>query len=204
MADDKAIKVILLGESGVGKTNLIRVSIGKEFETESNSTLSSSYCEAQIKVDNNYYLYYLWDTAGQEKYRSLNQLFIKDSKIILIVFAINNRESFEQVGFWYEYAKELLGEGDYMIALVGNKSDLYEEENVVKDDEIEKKANELGLKYKVTSAASDSAGFKEFLNGLLKEYINKYNPEIYRGSISFQIGPSDVGKNPDHGKKKCC
>ena len=60
----------------MGKTNLIRVSIGKEFEVNSNSTLSSSYCEAQIKVDKNYYLYYLWDTAGQEKYRSLNQLFI--------------------------------------------------------------------------------------------------------------------------------
>jgi len=204
MADDKAIKVILLGESGVGKTNLIRVSIGKEFEVNTNSTLSSSYCEAQIKVDKNYYLYYLWDTAGQEKYRSLNQLFIKDSKIILIVFAINNRESFEQVGFWYQYAKDILGEGGYMVALVGNKSDLYEEDNVVKDEEIEKKAQELKIPCKVTSAASDSAGFKAFLSQLLEKYIREYHPEEYRGPTSFQIGPSDAKKNGEKGKKKCC
>ena len=204
MSEYKPIKLILLGESGVGKTNLIRVAIGKEFVADVSATLTSSYCESKITVDKKVYKYFLWDTAGQEKYRSLNQLFIKDSKIILIVFAINNRESFEQVGFWYQYAKDILGEGGYMVALVGNKSDLYEEDNVVKDEEIEKKAQELKIPCKVTSAASDSAGFKAFLSQLLEKYIREYHPEEYRGSTSFQIGPSDAKKNGEKGKKKCC
>ena len=204
MSEYKPIKLILLGESGVGKTNLIRVAIGKEFVADVSATLTSSYCESKITVDKKVYKYFLWDTAGQEKYRSLNQLFIKDSKIILIVFAINNRESFEQVGFWYQYVKDILGEGGYMVALVGNKSDLYEEDNVVKDEEIEKKAQELKIPCKVTSAASDSAGFKAFLSQLLEKYIREYHPEEYRGSTSFQIGPSDAKKNGEKGKKKCC
>ena len=155
MSDDKAIKIILLGEAGVGKTNLIRVAIGKEFMTNSKSTLTSSYCEAKIEVNKKIYKYYLWDTAGQETYRSLNKLFIKDSKIIIIVFAINDKASFEQVDYWYKSVKELLGDEGYIIVLVGNKSDLYEEEDV-KQQEIEAKANEMKAEYKVTSAYTDA------------------------------------------------
>ena len=64
MSDDKAIKIILLGEAGVGKTNLIRVAIGKEFDSNIQSTMASSYCEDKIEVNKKTYKYYLWDTAG--------------------------------------------------------------------------------------------------------------------------------------------
>ena len=196
MSEYKPIKLILLGESGVGKTNLIRVAIGKEFDSNVSATLTSSYCESKITVDKKLYKYFLWDTAGQEKYRSLNQLFIKDSKIILLVFAINTRDSFKQVDFWHKYVKDLLGEDDYIFALIGNKSDLYEENDVVKDEEIEAKAKELKIKFKVTSALTDAVGFRNFLNEILQDYINKYHPQEYKNS--FQI------KSDDKGGKKCC
>ena len=101
-SDDKPIKVILLGESGVGKTNLIRVAAGKQFELKTESTLANSYCESQTVVNNKTYIYFLWDTAGQEQFRSMNQLFIKDSKIIIIVFAINFKKSFILIDYWYK------------------------------------------------------------------------------------------------------
>ena len=196
MSEYKPIKLILLGESGVGKTNLIRVAIGKEFDSNVSATLTSSYCESKITVDKKLYKYFLWDTAGQEKYRSLNQLFIKDSKIILLVFAINTRDSFKQVDFWHKYVKDLLGEDDYIFALIGNKSDLYEENDVVKDEEIEAKAKELKMKFKVTSALTDAVGFRNFLNEILQDYINTYHPQEYKNS--FQINSDDKGG------KKCC
>jgi len=202
MTDDKPIKVILLGESGVGKTNLIRVSIGEKFEENPLSTITSSYCEGKIIIDDKQYLYNLWDTAGQEKYRSLNRLFIKESNIILIVFSINKKTTFEQVNFWYKFAKDYLEEGTYILALIGNKSDLYEEEQV-SSEEIEKKAKELEMKYKLTSARNDPKGFKDFLDLLLEEYINNHNTEEYTGSISFQIG-LDYEYKHNHSKKKCC
>ena len=202
MTDDKPIKVILLGESGVGKTNLIRVSIGEKFDENPLSTITSSYCEGKIIIDDKQYLYNLWDTAGQEKYRSLNRLFIKESNIILIVFSINKKMTFEQVNFWYKFAKDYLEEGTYILALIGNKSDLYEEEQV-SSEEIEKKAKELEMKYKLTSARNDPKGFKDFLDLLLEEYINNHNTEEYTGSISFQIGP-DYEYKHNHAKKKCC
>ena len=191
-----------MGESGVGKTNLIRVSIGEKFDENPLSTITSSYCEGKIIIDDKQYLYNLWDTAGQEKYRSLNRLFIKESNIILIVFSINKKTTFEQVNFWYKFAKDYLEEGTYIFALIGNKSDMYEEEQV-SSEEIEKKAKELEMKYKLTSARNDPKGFKDFLDLLLEEYINNHNTEEYTGSISFQIGP-DYEDRHNKDKKKCC
>ena len=187
MSDDRGIKVILLGEAGVGKTNLIRVALGKEFEEDTASSVTSSFSDAKVFVNNKEYTYCLWDTAGQELYRSINKIFIKDSKIILIVFDITNKNTFEEIDFWYNYVNEILGEGDHIIALVANKTDLYEQQEI-SDEEINKKAESMKLKLKMTSAAKDAVGFRDFLQELLKEYIQKLNPEqVEKKQETFKI-----------------
>ena len=204
MSDDRGIKVVLLGESGVGKTNLIRVSMGKPFDKNENSTISSSYYENDIVINNKKYLYCLWDTAGQEVYRSLNKIFIKESKIIIIVFAINTEESFEQIDFWLNYTKEILGNDNYIVGLVGNKSDLYEDQ-AISEQTINKKAEEMQVKYKITSAATDAVGFKDFLDELLTDYINKYNPQEIEKPNSFKISEDkEEEEGTDKKKKKNC
>ena len=205
MSDDRGIKVVLLGESGVGKTNLIRVSMGKPFDKNENSTISSSYYENDIVVKDKKYLYCLWDTAGQEVYRSLNKIFIKESKVIIIVFAINSKESFEQIDFWLNYTKDILGSDNYIFGLVGNKSDLYEDQ-AISEQTINKKAEEMQVKYKITSAATDAVGFKDFLDELLKDYINKYNPQEIEKPNSFKISEDKEGEEGTDKKKKknCC
>ena len=112
---------------------------------------------------------------GQEQYRSLNRLFINKCQIILFIFEINKKKSFNEVDFWYNLVKEVLGENGYIIALVGNKADLYNQQEV-SDEEIEKKANELNAKFTITSA-KENDGFKKFFDDLLKDYINKYHPK---------------------------
>ena len=212
MSGDRGIKVILLGESGVGKTNLIRVAMGKNFDPNENSTLTSSFFEEQISINNKNYLYCLWDTAGQEAYRSLNKIFIKGAKIVIIVFAINFQYSFEQVDFWINYTKDILGDDNYILALVGNKADLYESQQI-SDEEIKKKVDELKIKYKLTSASEDSLGFKEFLNDLLKEYIDKFGASEIKEEkdepfkIEKEKTEDNNGDNKNqnnNGKKKCC
>ena len=168
MSNDRGIKVILLGETGVGKTNLIRVAMGKKFEKNIDATVSSAFYDSKIDYNEKTYDYCIWDTAGQEAYRSLNKIFIKDSKIIIIVFSIIDKDSFNGVDFWINYAKEILPSDTYIMAAVGNKIDLYDEQKI-SDDEIEKKFKSLDLEYKMTSAATDALGFKKFLNELLKK-----------------------------------
>ena len=201
MSESKEIKVILLGEEGVGKTNLIRVAMGGTFVKNSKTTLSSAYYDGQIDFNEKTYQYCLWDTAGQEVYRSLNKIFIKDSKIIIIVFSIIRKETFTSVDFWVNYVKEILQNDTYIMALVGNKIDLYDEQEIP-DEEIEKKAKELKLKLGMTSALTDAQGFKKFLKELLEDYIITYNPKEIPHSETFMIKNKKPKKKNE--KDKCC
>ena len=126
----KGIKIILLGESGVGKTNLINVTTGEDFEQNSMSSSSGSYKEGfYISSTKKKYVYHLWDTAGQEAYRSLNKIFIKNAKVVIFVYAIDNEPSFKELSYWIDLAKTELGSG-FVMGLVANKIDLYEEQQV--------------------------------------------------------------------------
>ena len=218
MEDEKIIKIILLGESGVGKTNLIQVALDQPFQKEKISTLISSYYESEIIIQNKKYVYTLWDTAGQEVYRSLNKSFIKDSKIVILVFAINNRKSFEEIDYWINSVKESLEENKYIMALVANKSDLFDEQEIP-DEEIMKKGKELNIKTKITSAAEDSVGFKMFLEELLKDLVKSGIPLDRRQTFSLEEEideGNDEEKNNNENennkntgnkgkkKKKCC
>ena len=177
---EEVIKIVLLGESGVGKTNLINVSMGKEFQQNSDSSLSSSFVSSDYKVGNKVYTYVLWDTAGQESYRSLNKIFIKNTKIVIFVYSIENYKSFQELDYWVNIAKEELGDNS-LYAIIGNKSDLYDEQEV-KDEEAEKYAEEQNMKIKFTSALADAKGVKSFLNELISDYVKKIDPE-YTGEI---------------------
>ena len=213
MSDEEKIKIVLVGESGVGKTNLIRVANDEDFQEEEQCTISSSYYEKDIIINNKQYTYTLWDTAGQEAYRSLNKMFLKKSKIVIIVFALNDKKSFGEVDFWVNNAKEELKEGEYIMALVGNKSDLFDEQEVP-DDDVKKKADELKIEFKLTSAAEDAVGFKQFLEDLIRNYIKKIG--FGKGGEkenTFSLEEKNQeennegnGGNPNFArkKKKCC
>ena len=179
--EKRIIKVILLGESGVGKTNLIHVAMDEPFQRERESTLSSSFYEGEKIIQDKKYTYALWDTAGQEEYRSINKSFFKNSQIVIIVFAINERKSFKEVDFWVNYVKDILEKDKYILALVANKSDLFDKQEVP-DDEIKKKGELLKTKVKITSALEDPLGFKVFLEELLKDFV--------KSGIGFEIKKS--------------
>ena len=178
--DDKnnAIKIILVGDSGTGKTNLITVAAGFKFNSNSLTTTSCSYVQKIVKIDENAYKINLWDTIGQEKYRSLTKIFLKDSKIVIFVYDITKRESFESLNYWKKIIDEILGPGP-KLAVVGNKNDLYYDEQV-KEEEGEEYANNIGAKFLLTSAKNDSKGFIKFIEQLVLEYLGNNNDESGR------------------------
>ena len=178
--DDKnnAIKIILVGDSGTGKTNLITVAAGFDFNSNSLTTTSCSYVQKIVKIDGDEYKVNLWDTIGQEKYRSLTKIFLKDSKIVIFVYDITKRESFESLKYWKKIIDEILGPGP-KLAVVGNKNDLYYDEQV-KEEEGEEYANNIGAKFLLTSAKNDSKGFIKFIDQLVLEYLGNNNDESER------------------------
>ena len=172
MADDdlNEIKIILIGEPGTGKTCLINVATGNQFNENSESTLLSTYVTKKMVINDKEYALNLWDTAGQEKYRAMTKIFTKNSKIVIFVYAINNKNTFEEMkSYWIKTIKETLGD-DPILGIAGNKSDLYLEE-AVPEEEAREFANKLRIKFKLVSAKNDPNSFVNFLQELVEEFL---------------------------------
>ena len=105
----KSIKVVLLGESGVGKTCIISRFINNVFEDNIMTTTGASYVSKNMVFEDlgKTLRFDIWDTAGQEKFRALTRIFYKDASVAILVFDITRRESFEQIkSYWYNQIKD--------------------------------------------------------------------------------------------------
>ena len=191
------LKVILVGMSGSGKTSLINILMGEKFKSIELTTSSPSFAEKQVTLTDKIYKLEIWDTAGQEKFYSLTKIFIKESKIVIFVYDITSKQSFEEIDFWVKSVKDILGE-EAIFGLAGNKKDLFLQEKVSEDEGI-KKAEKIGALFKLTSAKT-GFGIKEFMMTLLEEYIKTHANEIdIRSNISSKLSVTNNKK-----KKKCC
>ena len=199
--DDEDIKVILVGEVATGKTCLINTSIGLEFRDKLESTHSSSIIQKKMTIKGKTYTINLWDTIGQEEYRSVTKLFIKGAKIVILVYDITVKETFEQLDFWYDNTIEVLGKSP-ILGIVGNKSDLYLKE-AVKEEEAVKYAEKKGVPFRLVSAKTPKT-FCNFLEELVTKYIEKVE-ETNKNTNSQGIKLDKQNEDLKHKKtKKCC
>ena len=120
-------KIILVGDSGVGKTTIIGRYLNN-FDKNEQSTVGASFANKTEDIDGNIIIFEIWDTAGQERFRSVNSIFYQKSYICLMVFDITKKESFEHLdSFWYEAAKQYAHE-KVIFHVCGNKIDLFDKE----------------------------------------------------------------------------
>ena len=151
--NELTVNVVLLRESGVGKTSIISRFIDNSFEKNKKSTAGADYTGKTMYFDEyggKKIKFEIWDTAGQEIYRSLTKIFYKDAKIAVLVYDITKRETFEELKkYWYNQIKES-ATPDIIIAIAANKCDLYEDEKV-KEEEGREFAKEIGAYFKLTS-----------------------------------------------------
>ena len=172
--NEKEIKVILLGDSGVGKTCIINRYINDEFNPNSKTTLGSNASSKVIKRGQVSYILNLWDTTGQEKYHSITNLFIKGSNIVVLVYSIDLLLSFKGLDYWYKSVQEKLGGNKYVLAVVGSKSDLIKnEEEEVSEEEAKKFAEEKNALFKLVSSKEDPEGINDLFDTLLDELLKK-------------------------------
>ena len=199
------IKVILLGESAVGKTNLINVYCNKDFEPLGLSTLGQRNKTLKtININNNIINIYLYDTVGQEKYRSITKNFIRGSHIILFVYDITKIETYLELNYWITSAIEELGNNGAIFGIVGNKIDLIEQCEVNKN-EAENYAESINALFCETSAKEDPEGFKKFVGKLLDKLLIERNI-IKEGENTINNGNSKLykPKTKKKEKKSCC
>ena len=156
MNEPESVKVVLLGESGVGKTSIINQYTTKKFNPRIATSVSAHFIskvinfpeyEKSLKFD-------IWDTVGQEKYRSLTKIFYRDAKAIILVYDITKELSFNALkDYWYNEICTNT-EGKPIIALAANKNDLYDKQTI-SNEEGKEFAEKINAIFQITSALSD-------------------------------------------------
>jgi small GTP-binding protein len=151
----------------------------------------------------------IWDTAGQEKYRSLARIFYKDAKVIVFVYDITNKKTFEEIkNYWFPQTKDNC-ENNIIYALVGNKNDLYEKEEVNEIDAINY-AKEINAVFTTASALSN-VGINSLFETLGQKLINKDNNNnkienkveiVDNNNKSIKLSKNDEKEIAEN--KKCC
>lgn len=169
--EEKELKVILLGECGVGKTNIILRYLKDEFNEDTITTTNSTYTMKTVKKDDATYRLNVWDTAGQEKFRSITKMFLQDASIIMLVYSITDKLSFKNLEFWYKTIIENCGT-DIVIAIVGNKHDLYLDQEV-DEEEAKNFAENKNAIFKVVSAKEGRVTIDQLFELALDKYIEK-------------------------------
>jgi small GTP-binding protein len=188
----ESVKVVLLGESGVGKTSIILQYTTNKFDPDIVSSLSAQFVSKTVEFANvqKAIKFDIWDTAGQEKYRALAKIFYKDAKVIILVYDITNKLSFDALKeYWYDQIKQTKDENT-IVAVVANKSDLYDQPEV-SNDVGKAYAQEIGAIFQATSAKSDS-GITTLFDNIGQKYFNP----------NFDSSSNDKKMQEEYEKKK--
>jgi Ras-related protein Rab-6A len=176
-------KIIFTGDSGVGKTSIINSIMGQKFSPEYEPSIGVDFFSKTIRYKGRLIKLQIWDSAGQEKFRSLIPNYIRGSSLIFLIFAIDNKESFQHLNEWIDF---ILNVENGNIVIVGNKIDLKDSRQVTKE-EAEKFCQEKKYEYFEVSAKEgnniDNMVYKS-ISGL--PVFKKIDGELYDKDIIFK------------------
>ena len=170
MDADYLFKIVVVGDSGVGKTNILNRFSRDSFEHNSKNTIGVDFSALDLQLNGKHVKVQFWDTAGQEKYRAIASAYYKNSHGAVIVYDITNRPSFEHMSEWLKELREH-GESDMNLLIVGNKNDLLEARQIAVDDG-RSFAQSLGVKFVELSAKDNKENeIQKALNGFVEQIV---------------------------------
>ena len=199
------VKVVIVGDSGVGKTNIMSKYLKNEFHEDSKATVGVEFGSKQFNIQGHQVKAQIWDTAGQERYKAITSAYYKGAKGAFIVYDISRKNTFDSISRW---VSDITATADKKITLIliGNKSDLEDQRQVTKEQG-EEKAKEFGLAFLETSASSGDNLEKAF-SLMINEVYKKCKEDINAETDDNVVDQGkDITLNKPAGKtekKKCC
>ena len=187
-------KVVLVGQPSVGKTCIVKNYISSVFDASSQPTLGVSFNSKSLSFGHYTVELQIWDTAGEEQFRSLAPMYYRGAQVAIIVYAIDDIKSFQEVDFWVNSLKES-ADNNIQIFLVGNKCDL-ENQRVVELEEGQEKADEINALFFETSA-STGQNISDLFFAVGKSSFELLLHSPVRNSIFSETSPKEK-------KSKCC
>lgn len=184
------VKLVLLGDSGVGKSSIVLRFVADNFKEDTDATIGASYMSKMLQIQEKAIKFNIWDTAGQERYHALAKMYYRDASAAILVYDITKRSSFAGLKTWYQ---ELTANGPKnigtlysVIAIAGNKEDLAEREEIDMS-EAKAYAQEIGALYRKTSAKTNFG-----VDQLFREIAGKINPDL-KSPVPASVTSTRVG-----------
>ena len=179
---DLLFKIVLVGDSLVGKTNIIRNYLSNEFSPETKPTIGIEFGSKNLNLNNKIIKLQIWDTAGQEKYRSITLTYCKGANGFFIIYDITKKQTFDNIEIWINLIKENIHNEDINIILLGNKSDLNDKREISFEEDLEKaKKYNFGF-CEVSALNGNNIKYAVFL--LFKEIFKIYE---FKNKLYFQL-----------------
>ena len=201
--DEYVIKILTLGDSGVGKTSIIQKFVNDKFNQNMLSTIGVDFQSKVIIINNTKIKLKIWDTTGQERFKTLTSQYYNGADGALLIFDVTSKLSFERINFWINELKEKKKLNELGLLLIGNKIDLVNK-RIIDKEEAENFAKNNNLSYYETSALKN-ININNIIIDIAKQCLNniKRNDEnIINNSINEKkMIIENIGGNK---KKKCC
>jgi small GTP-binding protein len=191
-------KIVLAGNTYVGKTSIADNFVDNIFKKNTDTTIGVDFKSRIFQVDNIKFKIQIWDTAGQEKFRSICKSYYRCGDAILLVFDLSNYETFYDLRFWLQDISS--GNPDASVFIIGNKADL--PNKVVKKEDIDEFINENNLNY-IECSAKTSDNIDNIFEQVIRNLYNKYKDD---DTLEDKMNKSLLIKDEKRDKcfKGCC
>ena len=205
---DMIFKVVLIGDTSVGKTNILSKYLTNDFDPDSKATVGVEFGTKNFKIEDNIVKVQIWDTAGQERYRSITNAYYKGAKGSLLVYDITNPKTFESIDRWLSDLK-VNGDENISVVLLGNKSDL-ELDRKVSTQQGKEKAEFYKLAFLETSALNGNnidKAFSELITDVYKNHHDLFEKQAKVVINDRAINLENADENDEKiekEKKGCC
>lgn len=201
--DSYIYKIITIGDSNVGKTNVISQFVNNEFIKDNRSTIGIDFQVKNMNIDNQNVKLQIWDTSGQEKFKSITKSYYRYTNAVIIVFDLTVRSSFDNIENWIEEIEKNVKIDDLShseLLIIGNKSDLFSRKVFQKD--IDDLHSKFSFVY-IETSAKDNIGINEGLYDFARRIHNNRNN--YGSEEYIVVNKNDfVNLEDNKNKDSCC
>jgi len=198
---DYLFKLLLIGDSSVGKSCLLLRFSDGSFNESQMSTIGVDFKIRTLELDKKTFKLQIWDTAGQERFRTIAAAYYRGAQGIIIVYDVTNKQSFENVEMWLSEVNKY-GSGDVNKLLVGNKSDLTSKREV-ETEKGKELAESNGMKFLETSAKTADNVEEAFLT-MTREVFQQIGSDVAQDKKSSTISVRDTDTPVSSGSNSCC
>ena len=192
-----SIKLVLLGDSGVGKTSIVTQYVSGSMPSTVKPTIGAAFVTKEMVFDNQKIELLIWDTAGQEVYRGLAPMYYRSALIAIIVYDVTRQQTFDAISYWIKELQNNV-DGDIVILVCGNKIDL-EGQKAIDSAKAQASADANGALFAETSAQTGT-GVERMFQMAVKKLLSQRDAKKINNNGGVVIGATEV----EAGKKQCC